>query len=677
MRRSARGEQSSAFSLFPFLAVLLCTMGALVVLLVAMAHVSRDKAEHEAEIAEQEQRALATPDAKIAQARFDQAKLYEKTFEEQREKVEEQLSAEQQKLTGIEDHIRRMRSEAESLRAEAIEIIALEETHVDDHEVAKLELERLNEFAETLSEENAELAQLTAERQRRYAIVPLREGTDGTRRPAIYFECREDGVTLQPEGIEFPRSDFAPPAHVSSPLAAAIRTVQQFYINNPETRADGEEGAPYPLIVVRPGGVIAYQRVTQVLESIDSDYGYQPVADDWAIEYESPNPQMAEEVFLAIELARQDRLRLSSAAPQLFRQPGGGWGNVDHDLFERASRGNATKGSQNPFAGVSFDPSAIAGNFEPTSNQAGTGRQNGAGQASAVQSGSYGQSSSYSNMPYGELGQNGEPGQSTETAGEYDSSANQFQNNLGSGEFNESPESDYAKSDFSKNDSANETQGPNFSSVSGQSTGTKGYAVNEEFSSAGSESDEQLTDVESQSKSGSEIAQQGGASAAGSEDASGTQANSADAQQPQMEQAQQQMTAQAGSRPGQGPASNKPQRPGIAMLRTIQLSVETYQINLLTPLPKSGDLVKQGTPVNTNESPKVWMPTLVQTLKNHAESWGIAGDGMYWKPSLVLRVAPNATGQAEQLAAYLKQSGIEVRQVEVANLPGGSDATRR
>ncbi len=64
MNRVASADNSDAMSLFPFLAVLLCTMGALIVLLVVVAHQSRLQASQEA--------AMPPPEASVATSAADQ-----------------------------------------------------------------------------------------------------------------------------------------------------------------------------------------------------------------------------------------------------------------------------------------------------------------------------------------------------------------------------------------------------------------------------------------------------------------------------------------------------------------------------------------------------------------------------------------------------------------------------
>jgi hypothetical protein len=63
--------------------------------------------------------------------------------------------------------------------------------------------------------------------------------------------------------------------------------------------------------------------------------------------------------------------------------------------------------------------------------------------------------------------------------------------------------------------------------------------------------------------------------------------------------------------------------------------------------------------------------SLVIAIRQRVESWGIAGDRLYWKPELVLTETKDGLGRREDVQALLTNSGIETRQKQA------SDAIRR
>lgn len=600
MRRSSRGNTETAASLFPFLAVLLCTMGAMVVLLVAMAHVSRQKAELQAEMQVAAAKAADSPEQQLARERLAEAKAYRDRLGDVRTEAAAQLEDEQSKLTGIEDHIRRLQDEVLLLQTEAQELFALEEEHYDDQAMAEQELERLNELTGMLTEEIKELEEEAAGRQRRYAIVPMRDEATGTHRPAVYFECQGDGIVLQPEGIRLTREDFLPPVHVSSPLAAAIRTINQYYADHPEARGVGEAGSPYPLLVVRPDGISAYQAARTVLESINDEYGYQPVAEEWPLEYESPNPILAEQVAAAIELARAERKRLAVAAPQLFQTTSSNWawgkgrgggggaanqGSLQSSLLDT----EGANGSDNPFANVNFSPTA--GSNTPESY--GEGREQGE---------AYGSNQDSHGTP------DGLPTLSMNEERSLAASGDQL--------------NPYAMNETSSDESSATEQAPSAGGAAGQGAGSE-----EEVASAANTASPPSSVASSQSP-----------------------------------------TAQNQADQGQQPASDADQRPGIPMRRSIELTVYADRIVF-----SSGKTVELTGPFRTLAQ------QVAAALKQHADSWGIAGQGFYWKPSLTLNTTPDGQALATQLTKQLRNAGIRVSQQPAANTAwqGGQDASRR
>lgn len=53
---------------------------------------------------------------------------------------------------------------------------------------------------------------------------------------------------------------------------------------------------------------------------------------------------------------------------------------------------------------------------------------------------------------------------------------------------------------------------------------------------------------------------------------------------------------------------------------------------------------------------------LVSQVWDHMKDWGLAGRGMYWRPTLSVEVAPGAEGRFAELQALLEGSGLEVKQ---------------
>lgn len=655
MRRSARGE-APASSLFPFLAVLLCTMGAMVVLLVAMAHVSRQRAHRQAEAAEQAavaaRAAADSPERRAAEARLAEAEAVAERLREIRDEGEERLRQEQARLSDIEDHLRRLRDEREELVVETTELVAVEEEHYDDQKVAEGELLRLNELIGELRDEIEEMKHAAAGRQRSYAVVPMRDAKSGTLRPPIYFECGPDGVVLQPEGIEFDWQDLAAPKH-SSPITVAARAVVRYYEDHPEARAANELGEPYPLILVRPDGVESYYRARTALELGGVDYGYQPIAEDWPVEYGDPNASVAQRVIEAVELARRERVGLARVIPKLAMQLAQG-----------------AKGPPNP---RQFVVGSVSGSGGATAS-AGPGLRVKPADPNA-------------NNPFEGLRIEGAP-----LLVEADGEAN---GPPGAGSSNE-PFVQGSTEEFDT-----ESRGPGSGSTGGLQPGDQGRygavaierpaaeaspyeAAEAEVASLPGVPDEAATKpdgVAGASTATATAGQPGGAPGSASDEASsGAHATAALTAPPQTPGP----SAQGGRTPQSG-RGGRDKRPGMAVVRSIRLYVADDRVVILSnPVqgPNTGEKYASKQEIALRGPTGAQINEVVEALEKHADSWGIAGQGMYWDPRLLLDVSEDGQRRARELTTLLKAAGLEVQAqpASTAARPetdGGDDATRR
>src|SRR5262245_6415666 len=141
MSRAKVTEVSSPISLFPFIGILLCTMGALLVVLVAVSRSARDTAQREV-TAKREQSAAQSHAA--ANTELDAVRHYVNTLGNVQSEGEKSLREEQLRLRQVEDHIRRLQDKLRSVQSAAKEFEALEHEHVDDRAQAEKEVARLH-----------------------------------------------------------------------------------------------------------------------------------------------------------------------------------------------------------------------------------------------------------------------------------------------------------------------------------------------------------------------------------------------------------------------------------------------------------------------------------------------------------------------------------------------------
>jgi hypothetical protein len=671
MRRSARGEQS-AFSLFPFLAVLLCTMGSLVVLLVAMAHISRQKAEVEAEAARVAAEA-ARVETDSPERRQLEAQIVEATGAVSRLRLakaegQQRLQQEQQRLSDIEDHMSRLSDEAEALVTETKELIAVEDQHYDDAKIAEQELERLNKLAGEIEDDIEQLKHAAAGRQRKFAVVPLREGRAGTLRPAVYYECTKSGVVLQPEGVQLTWQDLVA-SEFSSPVNAAARAVSRYYEEHPEARAANEAGRPYPLLIVRPDGVLSYYQARMALEGADVDYGYQPVADDWKLEYGERNPVLAAQVEDAVRTARAEREGLAKVIPQV--------GAALASAESEASMAIALSHGQSSSSGAIYSGGSASGRIassqpgirirpaNPRSNNPFEGlRIEGTLPDEVGSSGYRGTGSGGSS-----LAANTDDGTKPSpllAGGMMDPAS--------------TPSESLAASGLGSQGGGTASSGP-VGVASDTKTPSTDVSSKTGEASLGERYGAVAASAPPDSKPSASAAQQNALATTGNEadSASGPAGSQASVT---VKPKNGNLSQNAGA--GSSSSSNAPARDGLPMVRPIRLYVSHDRAVVLPDTAQTPEEMAKASASSQailfDGATTSRINDVIAVLKKHADTWGIAGDGMYWDPRLVLNVAGDGVDRADDMRRLLEAAGVKVQAYPVttaANPAGGSDASRR
>jgi hypothetical protein len=197
MSRAKATDVSSPISLFPFIGVLLSTMGALLVVLIAVSRSAHDSAVREMTA---RKAAAASAGQEESREKLQDVNEYVAKLNTVREEAQRRLRDDQLRLSHIEDHNRRLKEQLQSLQSSVNELVALEAEHYDDRKQAEREIDRLNELIASTREAVEAARDENRSKKRSFAIIPY-EGPHGTRRRPIYIECRKNEVVLQPEDI--------------------------------------------------------------------------------------------------------------------------------------------------------------------------------------------------------------------------------------------------------------------------------------------------------------------------------------------------------------------------------------------------------------------------------------------------------------------------------------------
>ena len=308
-----RRQNTVSVSLFPFLAVLICTMGALILVLVVIARQARLQAAQDTVAATAQRRVDLKDDRDLAAWQIGE-------LQQSRQKTESDLAEARLALGHVEDHARRLHDQLVRLEAAWDELETFTAEGSRQREELQAELAKLKAEIDQTQRQIVDSQLNARSRPKSYAVVPY-TGPNQTRRRPIYIECRADRILLQPEAIVLTETDFAGPVGPGNPLDVALRATREYLL----TRAApaGDSGEPYPLLLVRPGGIDAYYAARLAMRSWASDFGYELIGEDWPLEFQPPNPGLAEVVNRAIQTARARQLRLAAAAPSHYGSQAG------------------------------------------------------------------------------------------------------------------------------------------------------------------------------------------------------------------------------------------------------------------------------------------------------------------------------------------------------------------
>jgi len=652
-----RGAAGPEISLFPFLAVLLCTMGSLLVLLVLFSRSAQRSDEAAvADAARRQEEELTLARDELAW-RLDQLRGV-------RERTAADLASARLQLAGVEDGAREMVDEIESLERTAAALAG----EADQGDAGEQSLEELEgRLAEAKREVDA-AREAAADRPPAYAVVPY-EGPAGTHRRPLYIECSIDGVFLQPEGIRLGPGDFEGPPGPGNPLASALRAAREHLASGA-----GESGdpavQPYPLLLVRPSGVMAYYAAREALQSWGSDFGYQFIDEDWTLSFPPADPTLAEVETRAIEEARRRLEWLAQVRPRQRSKPA-----VQY-------RASTTRGGVVATNGPTVLGDQSRWDWKDQQSQAGRGFRAGAAGGDAILGGSVGAG--------GAAEGGGQPGGGSSPAnnggqggfGDRYLGPSKFYGGSGDataaadgGEAEGRPggrrDDQLAEGDVT-GEGADTSQG---TLAGGETTGVAGDPAGEASGVSGAAASALAGSASSGTAAGG-----GGSAGSGSGRSDGSAATSGGggtfgASLPGMRGGDAAVGASVGDpasascpvaeRRGSNWASLASSDRPIPLTRPIRLECAADEFRLLG----TGGRVMARVPIGSRTADAV--DPLVREVHATVGSWGMAGDKMYWRPELVLSATADGGGRRDDLERLLADSGLDTRRA------GETDAVRK
>ena len=313
-------------STFPFLAVLLCTMGSLILVLLVIDRQGKAGARAKAIL---EARKLAEEDAQTVAARRAEFERRQLDLHHRLEREADDLAKQAGELhhqsddtdaairaaaAKFEELHRRIRSEHDKLKENAQFLgskKASQEEKSKESEAMQVRLRRLAADLNTLERALADLRTARERQKNSYSVIPYK-GKYGDDRHPIYVECSGHGLLFHPdrstlEGYELSSVDIRE--------AFEQRLARHHLV---QAKADSHDGRPYVLMLLRPSGVRNYYRTLGAMVGLGVDFGYELVDEDWTFEFpddrEPPTqPWMSASVSHAVDLPEGQRSPAPSA----------------------------------------------------------------------------------------------------------------------------------------------------------------------------------------------------------------------------------------------------------------------------------------------------------------------------------------------------------------------------
>jgi hypothetical protein len=654
--RMTRGS-SDTIGLFPFLAVLLSTMGALLVLLVVLAQKAKQQAiEHVISQARTTTQNLPSIDrtaaSEVRQLQKQLAQLHHDQLQlaKLREQAEASQRDEQLRLSHLEEHARRLEHELAKLQVASQQLLATENKQLVDQEQAEHELVRLKELIED-SRLQVDSLRKQAVGKRSYAIIPYK-GPQGTVRRPIYLECDKDGVVIQPEGIRLTGRDFLTRFDSGNPLAKALRAARDLLTTRAAKAGDSEPPDPYPLLVVRPDGIQQYLAARSAIKSWDADFGYEFIDQQWSLQYPESDPELAQVMQHAVLQGRERTAMLIQNAPRRYGRLGLS-ASLNHSSSGSGESANKFSGGSSQSNGGGTNNGHAGSSSTGTQQGPGIGNQsNGFTESSAAT----GERSSHdtvtdqfgSTLPKGDSsnGQspNGATGNNTYPATMANRSTDDLahgsaEGRRGSGEpihFSSGAGTQSSNSQFASPDNV-------------EQNGTDQFAANRAVGGAPGSAGKPSS---GSGRSASGTASSGDSKGSGNS-ASTAQTNSA------VQFSSGSADSMASTRGSNWAMQGQP-RGSVPIRRPIHVVIRKDRIAILRSRHTDKDSAINGAVIGLNQPTTKVMDEFASALREHMKDWGLAGNGLYWRPVLQLNIGPQGQHQAARFTRLLKDSGVEI-----------------
>ncbi len=548
---------------------------------------------------------------------------------------------------------------------------------------AKLEAARVR-----LTEARAAVdeARLRGQQAANYSVVPY-EGLNRTHRRPVYVECRQDCMILQPEGVRLEPGDFAGYLGPGNPLASAMRGAREYYAQAlPPLRRIRTQS---PIRCCWCGPTVWPPTMRRsALDSWGSDFGYEMIGADWKLKFDAPDPRLAE---LLNRIVADSRMRmrelmvatahLNSMRPRTTLRASSSGGFVE----ERGGSGGGGRSRGGSGRGGGWDSldSDWASGSNPgggfSDNPGGTGNGSGRGNGGTAPGGT----TPGGSMPGGSMPSGGMPG-GDGPGGMMAQGSNSGGGGNGTGEKSDSsgsipgePSETYGGGSGFGSEGKGKTAASNNSARGGDGsgsqsgTGKQAQSDGVTASQSGPKGGYSTASRDADNSGGTPMAggASGGASrgaknanaAAGGAGGSASSSSSASSMgsmshdsAPSGHASKSHSLAKTRGRDWGLPDA------GAGMSPVTRMILVRCDNDRLVIVPEDRRTQPQETRLGATAQENI--DEFVSDVWQYMKSWGIAGRGFYWRPTLIVEVAPGAERRFAEVKGLLDDSGLEVRE---------------
>ncbi len=344
-RRSSRSNLT--VSLFPFLAVLVCAMGALIFLLIVTTQMIGDESAQKKKVVK-----VITPEPTPAPSPFIEVAPYELPDREtldaapefvvvlpkvepppepkpipplitvpdpniklrrqiadlkiQQQRRQQQLAEQSAELLAAQRALDAARQDLKQQQA-ALDKLQTDQSSVGEKsQEMQAERKRLLLKIRKTEEQLAELENRRATTPSKYALIPY-DGRQGTTRRPIFVECTKKGIRFLPENVYLGPSQLEGFTDGYNPLLAGVRALNEYWTQVANTPNALNADEPYVMLIVRPEGSVTYYMARKFLTEWQEPYGYELIEEDFAWELPPADPQAQQVLRQAIAEALKNR----------------------------------------------------------------------------------------------------------------------------------------------------------------------------------------------------------------------------------------------------------------------------------------------------------------------------------------------------------------------------------